>query len=101
MAVIGIGVVTWLGVRALIRGRSGGRGSEPRSEMSAAVRVMNIAPPPSQRINTRSPSPIVVGSRAPGIDPADELAKLADLRDRGVLTEDEFEAEKAKTLAAS
>jgi hypothetical protein len=31
--------------------------------------------------------------------PADQLAKLADLRDRGVITADEFEREKAKILA--
>src|SRR5215469_4005380 len=31
--------------------------------------------------------------------PADELAKLADLRDRGVITADEFERQKAKILA--
>ena len=30
---------------------------------------------------------------------ADELAKLADLRDRGVITNEEFEREKAKILA--
>ena len=31
---------------------------------------------------------------------ADQLAKLADLRDRGIITADEFEREKAKVLAA-
>ena len=31
---------------------------------------------------------------------ADQLAKLADLRDRGVITPDEFEQQKAKVLAA-
>jgi Short C-terminal domain/Phospholipase_D-nuclease N-terminal len=31
---------------------------------------------------------------------ADQLAKLADLRDRGVITNEEFEREKAKVLAA-
>jgi len=31
--------------------------------------------------------------------PADQLAKLADLRDRGVITPQEFEREKAKILA--
>jgi hypothetical protein len=31
---------------------------------------------------------------------ADQLAKLADLRDRGVITSDEFDREKAKVLAA-
>jgi hypothetical protein len=30
---------------------------------------------------------------------ADQLTKLADLRDRGVITADEFEREKAKILA--
>ena len=30
--------------------------------------------------------------------PADELAKLADLRDRGVITAEEFERQKAKVL---
>jgi type VI protein secretion system component VasK len=36
------------------------------------------------------------GSQA---SPADQLAKLADLRDRGVITPQEFEREKAKILA--
>jgi Tfp pilus assembly protein PilO len=31
---------------------------------------------------------------------ADQLAKLADLRDRGVITSEEFDREKAKVLAA-
>jgi Short C-terminal domain/Phospholipase_D-nuclease N-terminal len=32
--------------------------------------------------------------------PADQLAKLADLRDRGVITAEEFDREKAKVLTA-
>jgi ABC-type multidrug transport system fused ATPase/permease subunit len=35
-----------------------------------------------------------------GADNASQLAKLADLRDRGVLTEDEFQSEKAKLLSS-
>jgi hypothetical protein len=34
-------------------------------------------------------------------DPVDRLAKLADLKERGVLTDAEFEAEKAKILGES
>ncbi|MGD0880973.1 MAG: SHOCT domain-containing protein [Acidimicrobiales bacterium] len=34
-----------------------------------------------------------------GSGPADELAKLADLRDKGLLTDAEFESQKAKILA--
>ncbi len=36
---------------------------------------------------------------AAGSSVADELAKLADLRDKGVVTEEEFKAHKAKLLA--
>jgi len=39
---------------------------------------------------------VPVGGAQP--DPADEIAKLADLRDRGALTEAEFEAQKKKVL---
>ncbi len=35
-----------------------------------------------------------------GGDPADQLHKLADLRDRGVITEEEFQQQKAKVLAS-
>ena len=35
-----------------------------------------------------------------GTNSADELAKLADLRDRGVITPQEFEQQKAKILAS-
>ena len=38
--------------------------------------------------------------QAAGTNSADELAKLADLRDRGVITPQEFEQQKAKILAS-
>ena len=38
--------------------------------------------------------------QAAGSTPAEQLAKLADLRDRGVITAEEFDREKAKVLAA-
>jgi ABC-type multidrug transport system fused ATPase/permease subunit len=37
--------------------------------------------------------------QAAGTSTADQLAKLADLRDRGVISAEEFEREKAKVLA--
>ena len=40
---------------------------------------------------------VAASSSAPST--ADELAKLADLRDKGVITADQFEAQKAKLLA--
>ena len=41
------------------------------------------------------------GAPAPAESVADQLEKLADLRDRGVLTDAEFEAQKAKLLSGS
>jgi hypothetical protein len=38
------------------------------------------------------------GGSAPAPDPAERLGKLADLHDRGVLTDEEFAAQKAKIL---
>jgi Tfp pilus assembly protein PilO len=40
-----------------------------------------------------------VQQAADSATPADQLAKLADLRDRGVINDQEFEREKAKILA--
>jgi ABC-type multidrug transport system fused ATPase/permease subunit len=42
-----------------------------------------------------------VQEAASGGTPADQLAKLADLRDRGVITSEEFDREKAKILASN
>ncbi len=48
-------------------------------------------PPPPQA----APAPAASGQTAV----IDQLTKLGDLRDRGILTDDEFAAEKAKVLA--
>jgi hypothetical protein len=45
--------------------------------------------------------PLVLDARAARPSIADELKKLADLCDRGMLTEAEFEAQKARVLAAT
>ena len=42
--------------------------------------------------------PMQAPSAAGPVDVADQLRKLAELRDAGVLTEDEFQAQKAKLL---
>jgi hypothetical protein len=41
----------------------------------------------------------VQGAAGTQTSTADQLAKLADLRDRGVITPEEFEREKAKIIA--
>jgi hypothetical protein len=46
-------------------------------------------------------TPRVVVATAGEPDVADELTKLADLRDRGVLSPNEFETQKAKLLESA
>jgi len=56
----------------------------------------------SGEINVQGTPLVIAGAGVPAKpDVADQLTKLADLRDRGVLTDDEFAAQKAKLLAAS
>jgi hypothetical protein len=51
------------------------------------------APPPQQYAPPPAPA-------APAPDPIQQLKDLADLKTQGILTEDEFAAQKAKILAA-
>jgi Short C-terminal domain len=41
--------------------------------------------------------PMII-TAAPALDVADQIRKLAELRDRGILTDDEFAAQKARLL---
>jgi Short C-terminal domain len=60
-------------------GQQGGYEEEPQQQ---------YAPPPP-------PAP----AAAPAADPVERIEELASLRDRGLLTDDEFSAAKAKLLA--
>jgi Short C-terminal domain len=51
-------------------------------------------PPPQP-----APAPAPVAA-APAPDPIEQLKKLAELKDQGILTEEEFAAQKAKILAS-
>jgi type II secretory pathway pseudopilin PulG len=57
---------------------------------------VQVTPPP--------PPPLHVGTATPSVPPprgasvADDLAKLADLHEKGILSNDEFEAAKARIL---
>ena len=52
--------------------------------------------PPPQQYAQPAPAP----APAPAPDPIEQLQKLADLKNQGILTEAEFEAQKAKILAS-
>ena len=77
-----------------------GRAMEPLSAMAGGVSAWSPA------VARQTPAWPAAGAAGPaatataaGADPlVDRLARLADLRDRGILTEAEFEAQKAKLL---
>lgn len=48
----------------------------------------------------RDATDVEQGAAAPAESPADELTKLAALRDQGILTDAEFEAQKQKVLGS-
>ena len=66
------------------------RGSKMHQRQAAAARAQEAA--------TRQYVQSVAGSGPKG-GGAEELARLAELRDKGVLSEEEFQQAKAKTLA--
>jgi hypothetical protein len=61
------------------------------ADMKAMARQLAQQLPPAAGASV-TPAP------AAAEDPVDKLAKLADLKDRGILTEDEFNAQKARIL---
>ena len=60
-----------------------------------ADRWAQQAPPQEQYAAPQQPPP----PAAPPADPIEKLKELGELRDSGVLTEEEFAAQKAKLLA--
>jgi hypothetical protein len=46
------------------------------------------------------PAPAPAAAAAPATDPIDQLKELAALKDQGILTDEEFAAQKAKILGA-
>ncbi len=59
-----------------------------------AQQYQEQAPPPQQY----APAPVEAAPEAP--DPIEQLKKLGALHDQGILTDEEFAAEKAKVLNA-
>jgi hypothetical protein len=51
------------------------------------------------QVNPAAAAPAPAAPAAAPVDVADQLKKLADLRDQGVLSEEEFQAQKAKLLS--
>lgn len=83
--VVFVVILPWLGVLIYLIVR--GKGMQDRSMEKAAAQ----ANAQQQYIKNVASSD--------STSPADQIAKLADLRDSGALTNEEFEAQKAKVLA--
>jgi Short C-terminal domain len=54
-----------------------------------------------QQYAQEAPPPPPPAAAAPAADPVAQLKELADLKTQGILTEEEFAAQKAKILAAT
>jgi Short C-terminal domain len=78
--------------------------SDPTPDASSAGAGRFVAGPKRVLFDSSDPKSAFPGLPAadgPSADPLERLQKLADLHDRGVLTDEEFEAEKAKILGLS
>ncbi|MEA2009375.1 MAG: SHOCT domain-containing protein [Actinomycetota bacterium] len=59
-------------------------------------------PAVDERLATAGPRPTIPDGTPPGAaDVADQLERLADLRDKSILTDDEFQREKDKLLGST
>jgi predicted cobalt transporter CbtA len=66
-----------------------------QSEAEAYEQQQQYAPPPQYAQPAPAPAP---AAAAP--DPIEQLQRLAELKNQGILTDAEFEAQKAKILAS-
>ena len=62
-----------------------------------AEQEQQYAPPPQQQYAPPPPAPAPAPA-APAADPIQQLKDLADLKQQGILTDDEFAVQKAKIL---
>jgi Short C-terminal domain len=73
------------------------RVSRRQAQRWGAQEAEQYQEPPPQAYQQPPPPP--PAAAAPAADPVERLGELADLRDRGVLTDEEFAAAKSKILA--
>jgi hypothetical protein len=67
--------------------------AQQQAEAQAYQQQQAAAPPPP------APAPAPAPAAAPQLTTVEQLTQLAQLKEQGILTEAEFEAEKAKILA--
>jgi hypothetical protein len=87
------------GTATAVSGRVARRQAErmaPRDQAIAANRGAGYA----QGAQTVAEPPPAAPPAAPAADPIEQLERLAKLKEQGILTDEEFAAEKAKILGA-
>ena len=71
-----------------------------RMQQQAAAGIDPLTGRPVSYATPGAPSAPTAPAAPPAVDPIEQLTKLADLRDRGVLTDEEFEAQKRRLLGS-
>jgi hypothetical protein len=95
------GIFTGVSLLLLVASVWLGRAMQPLTALSSTATQSwpLTSPMPAASPFASTTAPTAPATAAAGADPlVDRLARLADLRDRGVLTEAEFQAQKAKLL---
>ncbi len=93
------GVARTVGRTAVIAGTATAvSGHVARSQQARAEQAQQAAPPPEAAAPAEPPPPPPAPDAAQP-DVIDQLKRFAELRDQGILTEEEFAAQKAKLLA--
>ena len=83
------------GTASAVGGRVRHRQERRWSQEEQPEPEQQYAPPPQQYAPPPPPAPA-----APAADPIQQLKDLADLKQQGILTDDEFAVQKAKILSA-
>jgi hypothetical protein len=88
-----------LGATAHVAAKRGeARGAEAAAEADAQAAQEQQAPPEAPPVAVAAPAPAEAPAAPAPVDYA-QLTKLKELLDAGILTQEEFDAEKAKVLA--
>jgi hypothetical protein len=101
-AIVGVGA-GWAMVSAAFKSVGGGGStSSSRTSMSRTAAIASVPTVVTNAFTSLNPtSARAPAPRRPAADPLDQIEKLSDLHKSGVLTDEEFEKEKAKLLAES
>ncbi len=84
------------GTATAVSGRVARRQGAAAQQQAAAQQAAAPPPPPAPA----APAPAAAPAAAPSGDMIEQLKALAELRDQGILTEEEFSAQKAKVLGS-